>query len=134
MSTSTFPCLSLLVSCLRILLYTCASGGLCWILYSISGCRLPRGCIRSVLRICASMVVQQPSTLSLLKEFGRLGPLRVASISFGLHLSTNVGRLIGWRVMACITRIDVPCVTSRMRQCNTCWWIVSLRGKYGSMV
>jgi hypothetical protein len=96
---------------------------------STGGYRLPRGCIRPVLLINTSMVVQQP--LNQLKEFGRLGLLRVANISFGLYLSIDVGRLIGWLVMTWITRLDVPCVTSRTRQCNTFWWLVSLRGRYG---
>jgi hypothetical protein len=56
---------------------------------------------------------------------------RAASISFGLHLSTDVGRLIDWHVMEWSIQIVVPCVISRTRQCITCWWLVSLRRKYG---
>jgi hypothetical protein len=56
---------------------------------------------------------------------------RAASISFGLHLSADVGRLIDWHVMEWIIQIVVPCVISKTRQCITCWWLVSLRGKFG---
>jgi hypothetical protein len=83
------------------------------------------------LNRCMRCCFKGPSTSIHASAFGKLGHLTNAASSCGSSPTIAAGQLIGWQGVIPRARINVHCVTKRMRQFTTCWPRACLRTNFG---